>query len=136
MTTDHRDAGFTLVEILVVLAILALAGGVAVSGLNRGRSQFLLATSAHEATVQLKSERLAAMAAARSMAVTIDEGRNVMRRGDGRVIWSAPAGILVSGAGIVFHPDGTSTGGTVSVRRGSARSTVIVDALTGLARVQ
>jgi general secretion pathway protein H len=124
-----RAAGFTLMEMLVVLVILGLMLGLV---LTRGpmRSRRLDLDAA--ARTLADSLRLArAQAIARNQVVSVPVGPGA--------VWPAgiaaprlPADIAVAGSGaIVFAPDGSSSGGTVTLATEGRRVQVEVNWLTG-----
>jgi general secretion pathway protein H len=131
-----RSGGFTLVEMIVVLAILAIAIGLVMPLFGRG--------SGVELTTGVGRVR-AAIAEARATAIA--EGRPVMFTGDraggywldGRHRgWDTEAGgrlrILTGGnALIAFFPSGGSSGGRVVVQGAQGRREIAINAVTGRA---
>ncbi len=145
--TPHRTAGgepvagFTLIEILVVLAILGVVLGVLI-GRGPIRSRGLEARAAAGALAQaLRAARAQAIAADRSVTVTIDPGRHVfaadagpVTRIDGALALSVlPPALPGPGSArlIRFAPDGSSSGGDVLLGNGPRRLEVSVEWLTG-----
>ena len=102
------DAGFTLVELLVALAVLALVVGLALPFAGGGRHAGERAVG--EAVAQLRQARAAALREARTVTVTG---------------WNDRA--------VVFHADGSSSGGEIGVGGAVLR----IDRLSGrVARVE
>lgn len=139
-SADDRNrgcGGFTLIEMIVVLAIMAIAVGLVVPLFgSRGSGAELSA-----ATGRIR----AAMTEARATAIA--EGRPIVFYGDrGGGYWldnrhrgfDTNAGdrlrVLTAGnALIAFYPSGGSSGGRVVVQGPYSRREVAVDAVTGRA---
>ena len=141
------ESGFTLVEVLVVLAMIALAAVVAMPQALGSRQRLALEAAAIDLASEMKSARAAAIRTNTEQTLTIDaETRRYTRDGwtEGRplpgqftvavdTIRSEQTG---SAAGrIRFYPDGSATGGRVILSSGPRRSVVAIDWLTGGARV-
>lgn len=135
-------AGFTLIEMLVVLAILALSF-VLMAGYRPLWSRGLeIDTTAAMLAAELRLVRSEAIAANRAAAFELNvAGRRY--RGGSAPTRELPARMAVelttisderqsSGAGSIrFFPDGSSTGGRIVLAEGSRRVAVGVDWLTG-----
>lgn len=138
-----RARGFTLLEMLLVLGLVALLAGAAVAwGARAGGAADLRAT-ARAMEASLRALRGEAIAGGAPAALLVDlEGRRWGVEGDGRShalpeglgvrLVTAQAEIYGGSRGrIVFYPDGTSTGGGLELLRGDSRMLVLVDWLTG-----
>jgi general secretion pathway protein H len=132
--------GFTLIEILVVLAILGLVLGIMI-GRGPMRSTGLQLRAAAGAMAQnLRAARAAAIASNRQVAVAIDPARHVFSV-DGRapVLLAPDLSLDVSdalrGPGTVriirFAPDGSDSGGHVVLGTGGRQVQISVQWLTG-----
>jgi general secretion pathway protein H len=131
--------GFTLVEMLVVLVILALVMAVVPPLLAGGQAKLELAATAREIAAGLRETRSLAIREGHSEAFLVDGGAGLFRPGAGPMR-RLPPGLLLSltGAGdgrirnaIRFFADGSSTGGHLLLQCGERRSDVTVDWLTG-----
>lgn len=136
-----RDGGFTLVEILVVLAILGAALALA---LARGpaRSAGLEARAAASQVAQaLRLGRSRAIAGGRPVAVILDLPAHALTL-DGAKRLALPASVALAAvmadgsvparlAAFVFAPDGSATGGRVWLGAAPRGLAVSVDWLTG-----
>lgn len=129
VTPDSRDAGFTLLEIVVVLAIVGLMLGlVATRGpLRSGRMDLEAATRGMVGA--LRVARSQAIARNRPVAVTLTaHGYRVQ----GQQTVALPADIMLAGASeIRFAPDGSASGGRIVLHGKALRTSIAVDWLTG-----
>ena len=73
--TRRGAAGFTLIEMLVVLSILALVASLSMPLLSRGSEGVRLDTAASDLSAALNATRAAAIAANRPMALMVDVER-------------------------------------------------------------
>jgi general secretion pathway protein H len=143
MAAARRHApGFTLIEVLVVLALIAAASALAAGVLTGGLAGLRLRSSANTVAAQLRYTRAQALATGEAQRFVIDPRAHR---------WSAPRGhhgdipptlgIAFIGAretqpsagqgAIVFFPDGASTGGRVQLSAKRAAWNVDVAWLTG-----
>lgn len=131
------SAGFSLMELLVALTILALAMSVVSLSVSRRSPSFEMRRAAADTASLIREARLAAQSTGRPVRVVFDaEGRSITGVGDAPV--RVPDGIeasLVSSASagpsaIIFFPDGSSTGGQLTFEALGRREAVKVDWLT------
>ncbi len=126
------DRGFTLIEMIVVLVVLALVSGIV---LSRGplRSPTLdLRACARGMAANLRLARADAIAADQDRTFSVDAAARDYGLRDG-VRHALPAGVDIEGrtAPILFHPDGSASGGAVTLADDGHRIAVRVDWLTG-----
>ena len=138
-----RPAGFTLLEILLVLAIGA-AAYVAVLGVpGRGISSAELKSSARVLASGLRTAQATAMATRRDALLTLDldshdfevpgamPPRHLPDKLDLK-LYTAQSEVASEKRGSIrFYPDGSSTGGRITVSSGERKYLVDVDWLTG-----
>ena len=144
--TQAANRGFTLFELLVVLAIFAIAGAFIIPALNSGGGTELSA-GARSLVSALRQSREHAITSGRSDAVIIDvdarafsSGRSVKPRSFGDDVkvslFTARSERQGKGKGSIrFFPDGSSTGGRVTLSLESLEVAVDVDWLTGRVRL-
>lgn len=139
----YRPGGFTLVELLVVLAVAGLMLAVVPPLVGSAMPGVELKAAARRTAGALRLTREVAIAAGRDAAWIIDVDNNRYRiEGDHRH-GNLPSGIDIelvaaedemqseSVGGIRFFPDGSSTGGRVILKRGDGGYQVGVNWLTG-----
>lgn len=134
----RKDWGFTLIELVIVLAIVGLTLAIAVPLLTRSFGGAALNAAASEIRSTVNEARSTAIA----------EDRTVVFRGDpGGGYWvdrnhfalplmngAQPLRVAtLGGAQISFFPSGGSSGGRIVVSSGGGERRIAVDALTGRA---
>lgn len=138
-----RQQGFTLLELLVVLLIMGLMLTLAPPVFERVMPGVGLKSAAREIAGGLREARGVAIRDNRDIALIVDtEKKAFSLAGDPRVheldpdlavrlTTAASERTGETAAGIRFFPDGTSTGGRVSLSRNERTYHVVVDWLTG-----
>jgi general secretion pathway protein H len=137
------EKGFTLLELLVVLTIVALAATVAAPLLSGGKDKEDFAASVRTVATALREARSLALTTNRSQALLVDVDRGAVRIGNAGRLASLPKSVRLSlltvaqervdrGTGAIrFFSDGSSTGGRLTLLQGNRRSDVMVDWLSG-----
>lgn len=137
MHARAHSRGFTLFELLVVVALAALALGI----MGVGLSKVLTASADRSALTQL----VTTIRAARTLAITSGspvqavfdlQKRTIRAAGRKPVVWPAGTTIQLTtarglGSAIEFYPDGASSGGNVLVENGQKSWRIDVGWLTG-----
>jgi len=143
MAPRSAARGFTLLELLVVLVIAAAGYALVVRFTSGGVSGAQLRSAARTVAAGLREARGAAIARQESTALVLDlEGRSMEVGGGGRPrelprrldmkLYTAQSEIVDEKRGAIrFYPDGSSTGGRVTLASGERRLLVDVDWLTG-----
>lgn len=138
-----RQRGFTLMEMLLVLAIIGMVMAVAPPLLSAAMPGLQLKSSTRSVAAALRRARSIAIASGKSAILEIDlEALTLKVTGDIKAI-HIPEAIEITmvtadqevtsekNGNIRFFPDGTSTGGRVTLRNGENGYAVDVDWLTG-----
>jgi general secretion pathway protein H len=128
-----HQSGFTLIEIIVVITILALIGSLVLT-----RQPWRSAGLDTDATLRSLMD---AMRLARSRAIAQDREVAVVTAPngfaiDGAVTRTLPPDQALTPQRVVFTPDGGSTGGSILLLAGQRRISVEVNWLTGRVRAR
>jgi len=136
----NRRAGFTLIEVVAVMLIVALVASLAVTrmtGTGRGGLKALTL----EAAALLRRERLGAVLTGQDRQVSLDGERRELI-GDGGSVLAIPRDVVLDVLGIDamwsgrqavvrFAPDGASTGAVLKLSRENAEYEIRVNWYTG-----
>lgn len=117
-TGRTEAAGFTLIEMLVVLAILGLISAIAFPAVERAVDGRRFSHAVAEVEDRLYAARANAIATARPAAFTPEQDRDGIA-------------VAVTGQAPVFYPDGSASAGTVTVSAGKRAARFRVDPGTG-----
>jgi general secretion pathway protein H len=143
----RRAAGFTLIEVVCVLAIIALLASLVVPQIPRSTSRARLEAYALEVATLLMADHTAAIRRRTEIATALDAQARTIRSGASTDRIQLPRDVAFdallaqtcngrkAGATIHFFPSGMSCGGTVQLRRGQAGFQIRVNWLTGGAEV-
>ena len=138
-----RERGFTLLEMMVVLVIAAIAYAVLLSAPLGKASAADLKAAARTLASGLRQAQTTAMATRKDAVLTIDvESREYVTTLDTTPrklpenlelkLYAAQSEVSSERRGSIrFYPDGSSTGGRITVASGERKYLVDVDWLTG-----
>jgi general secretion pathway protein H len=138
------DGGFTLIELLVVLAIIGLLMVALPGFLLRDNAVFDLDRSTKKVAESLRSVRSAAIIGNREQVLRIDVERRQFLTPEAKAPVQLPAGVGIgfitarqerldqSVGQIRFFPDGSSTGGRITLAVDDSQSAIDIDWLTGV----
>jgi general secretion pathway protein H len=146
---DDRDgglqAGFTLIEMLVVLTILALTTTLILPLVSGGSEGARLQMAAGDLASAFRLTRSAAITRNRDISLMIDVNRRMFSSAvvsqrafapdiDAKLTFATGLGAGTADGGFRFFPDGSSTGGDVTLSLRGKQTTLCVDWLTGVVR--
>ncbi len=141
-------AGFTLIELLVVLVIMGLLVSLGPIAFHKVLPGVALKSSAREIMAAFHEARSIAIRDNREAFVIIDVDARAYRLGEGAPVQELDPGLelkLVAAASeqiddsqgrIRFYPDGTSTGGRLTLKQNERKYDVVVDWITGRAELR
>jgi len=137
--------GFTMLELLVVLAIIGAVLVIAIPAITSGGNMELRA-AARDITTSLRQTRLLAQNKSIPASLVIDVDTRSIFINEAGVERSIPSDITIemttaeseltgnNSGGIRFFPDGSSTGGQITLWRNGQTITINVEWLTGKIR--
>lgn len=140
MSSTDREAGFTLLEMMAVMLIIALVSALVIAATpGTGRARLKAVTM--DTAALLRRERTNAVLASHTTRVWLDSGRRMLM-GDGGYRVAIPNDVVVdllgvdafweSGRAVArFEPDGTSSGAVLKYSRQEAGYEIRVNWYTG-----
>ena len=143
---SRASAGFTLLELLVVLATLSLVAALALPSLRRPPDNLRLETATRTLASALRLSRAQAIVRNADVVLTIHADRRVFESSTGsaiqldqeisvEMIYAASERRGRAAGAIRFFPDGTSSGGDIVLTLDKRRARISVNWLTGEARL-
>ncbi len=137
------EAGFALIEILCVLAIIGLLAAIVLPSIPRATTRARLESHAGEAAALLKADRSTALRRQVQVTTLVDAEARAIRSGaTGRIVRLPPDVTVdatlasrcanrLAGRSIDFFPSGMSCGGSIALARPGMGYEVRVNWLTG-----
>ncbi|HEX7606722.1 MAG TPA: GspH/FimT family pseudopilin [Usitatibacter sp.] len=141
-------AGFTLLEVIIVLALGAVIYAVVLGGPLGKASAADLKSAARSLASGLRTAQTTAMSTRRDALLTLDmDSREFLATGEEQThrlpdnidvkLFTAQAEVTSAKRGSIrFYPDGSSTGGRITVASGERKYLVDVDWLTGRVSIE
>lgn len=144
--TGRTQGGFTLLEMLVVIVLIAVAVGLVSYGITRGLDNVRAREAARTLALTLRGARTQAMTSGQPASVNFDLAArhylpppgHLQPLPDGMNVQLTTAQVLRQGqrADVVFFPDGSSTGGSIRLSKDRRTWRVDIAWLTGDVRWQ
>ena len=140
MSSTERNGGFTLLEMMAVMAIIALASSLAIV-VTPGTGRAGLKAVTLRTAAMLRRERVSTILGGRIRRISLDGDRRMLVADDGdRVVFPRDVVLDVLGIDAVwdgrqavarFDPDGTSSGAVLKYSREGAGYEIRVNWYTG-----
>jgi general secretion pathway protein H len=139
----NSEDGYTLLELLIVMAILAMMAGMTLTRLPGIRDGPRFEAAVRDIGNMLRLARSTALADGRAVAFWIDVDRKQygIEGGPQKAVALDQAVLTVYSASeermranearILFFPDGSATGGVIEIATGSRHASLNIDWLTG-----
>ena len=138
MVTRRQDSGFTLIELMVALALVGLFLALALPNFPVLTNGAQLGASSRELTAALREARSQAIRENREIRIAIAaDGASYAVDGVARPFRAAAIDRLAfdaakrGSAALSFFADGASSGGRFALARGGLSREVVVDPVTG-----
>ena len=140
---SRREAGFTLIETVCVVAMIAMLAAVAMPAMRPGTSRARMEQIAMSAAALMMADRYSAVRRRATVTTIVDIENREVRSGSSARGVGIPADVDVRvtvadycrtgrrAAGIDFYPDGLSCGGMLALGRDGAGYEIRVNWLTG-----
>jgi general secretion pathway protein H len=144
---DSSEAGFTLLEVICVVAIIAILAAVALPFIPRGTSGPRLRAYATSTAAIFKADRNAAIRRQLLVVTHVEDAGRLIRSGTTdriirlpddvatNVLLPARCNSVPAKAAVVFFPSGMSCGGVITFTRAGVGFEVRVNWLTGGAEI-
>lgn len=144
---SNAEEGFTLLEMVCILAIVAMVAAVLVPNVPRSTSRPRLEAYAVETASLLRKDRTAAIRHRVQVVTQVDAGGRSLRSGSTGQILQVPDDVVFDAilpsrcndrpafSSISFFPNGISCGGTVVLSRLGTSYEIRVNWLTGVIEI-
>ena len=141
-----RTRGFTLIEMIVVLVLIAAVVAIGAGAMSRKLPGQQLRSATKELAAQLRFTRAQAIATGQAQLFTLDANTREWKAGDKRS-GKLPKSVDIVATGarneqqregvaaVRFFPEGAATGGRFLLKHGNAAWQIDVEWLTGEVRV-
>jgi general secretion pathway protein H len=135
---DDATAGYALLETMIAIVIVSLAAALVVPP-----AQALVASARLERTTSaivslLRADRNSALRSGTPVATTADTDGLLIRSDANGIVVPIPYGVTVNMQalqGVVFYPDGRSSGGVFRLSQAQSLNVISIDAATSAIRL-
>lgn len=143
-----KQAGFTLIELLIVIVIIALGAAVAAPNIGSGNQTASINGAAREMASALRFARGHALTHRKESVFLLNLEDNTYQLTDRKKVYSIAKDIAitldaaqsqvldVNQGGIRFFPDGSATGGRITLELGENKRQLDVNWLTGQVEIE
>lgn len=122
---------------IVVLVVLALVGSIVLARGPMRSATLDLRAAARSVASDMRSTRASSIDRDRDLVFTVDPStRDYGQKGGSRHPLPAAVSVLAPVAPVVFHPDGSSTGGAITLTDADHLLIIKIDWLTGRVSVR
>jgi prepilin-type N-terminal cleavage/methylation domain-containing protein len=121
--------GYSMLELLVVLAIMGLIATVAVPVVSTSVERMTLGADARSLATQLRDLREAALDEQKDVVVTVEGGNVTVLNGEALLVSSGTA-VEIMGSRFVIDAEGAPTG-SFRLLRGNSSVRIVANPLTG-----
>ncbi|RMF95720.1 MAG: prepilin-type N-terminal cleavage/methylation domain-containing protein [Candidatus Schekmanbacteria bacterium] len=156
---DRKIKGFTLIEIILVITIIAIIVGAGIAFLDDSSTNFSLDSAARRIASDINYARSYALKTGKIVNVVFDSANNrysleqegayikhPLRKDDFLITFTDKFNledvdlyqVVINGGGnsLNFNPDGTVNGGIIEIRYGGKKKVIIIDVSTGNIKIQ
>jgi general secretion pathway protein H len=123
--------GFTLIEMLVVIAVLGLIAGIGFPAVDRALDRAEFRAAAARVELAAREARARAIGSGAPVAFGVPTGGGPIRRQGDAFALPATMRLALPPQGLRFYPDGSATGGQIVLTAPRGRMTMRVSADTG-----
>jgi len=142
MSDPRKISGFTLLELLVVISLLAMIAGIVAANLQRGSTSAQLNSQTRQLMALLRQTRTRALSESQILVMSAGEDGTRYRVGPSEEDVALPEGFSVAIQSntqvqgfaqnqILFYPDGSSSGGQIEMHSPAGDAEIDVNWLTG-----
>ena len=127
-----RESGFTLLELLIVMAIIAMAAAVVMTRLNGTSELTYLKAEVRKTIAKLNYNRRIAIFEGKEKLVIFQKINQMGSENSNRIIWEWNEKFSnKADYKITFYPEGGSSGGELSLSYLGHKAKIIVNPITG-----